>query len=597
MRASEQPWVPGSVQRRARLSLLYLVLVLAITAIGVGAYRSGVRIAELEASHVTLRELPHALLLSFGRMAIAYIASLGFAFGLGLLAARTRWGERVILPLLDILQSVPVVGFFPAAIAFFVGISSGGRLGVELAAIFLIFTSQAWNMAFAVFEAVKSLPRDQLESAESFGLPALQKFRLIYAPASVPRLVYNSVLSWSNGWYFLVACEIFAVGPARFDLPGIGSFLKRSAEQDELTLVLWGLAALTLLILVLDAFLWRPAAAWAERFKQESSAPATQSEEVSLPWITQKFYALYLELRTPLRRVLRAALYPVVWVGREILIPLLWDLPAAFLHSAVIGISRKIARIPGKALFRHLPRLMLILLALALIGLLAQWLSLPWPEIAREIPTAILASTLRLIVALAISFAVALPILYIAWNRPRVRQRLSTISQIGASLPATALFPLIVFFAVKHLGGGMELATLLLLLTGMFWYVLFNAMGGIATIPSDLHSAAASFGLKPTHIFRKLVLPVLRPALVTGAITAWGGGWNALVVSEYLVFKDQVLSVHGMGALLSRSAYETGNTRAMGLCIAAMVLWIVLINTFVWRRLYDSQIERYRLGD
>jgi NitT/TauT family transport system permease protein len=597
MRDSDQNWIPGSVQRRARLSLLYLVLVLAIIALGVGAYRSGVRIAELEASQVTLRELPHALLLSFGRMALAYLASLGFAFALGLLAARTRWGERVILPLLDILQSVPVVGFFPAAIAFFVGISNGGRIGVELAAVFLIFTSQAWNMAFAVFEAVKGIPRDQIESAESFGLPAIQKFRLIYAPASVPRLVYNSVLSWSNGWYFLVACEIFAVGPARFDLPGIGSFLKRSAEQDEINLVLWGLAALTFLILILDAFLWRPAAVWAERFKQESAPLTSQNEETSLPWITQRFFALYLILRTPLRRIMRATLYPVVWMTREVLIPLFWELPAALIHSLTESLSQKLAQPSVQSFLKHLSRVLLVLTALGLCLVLAHWLRLPWPEVAHEIPTAILASTLRLMVALGISFAVAVPMIYWAWSRPEIRQSLNTVSQIGASLPATALFPLIVFFAVKHLGGGMELATLLLLLTGMFWYVLFNAMGGIATIPSDLQSAAASLGLSSMQIFRKLVLPVLRPALVTGAITAWGGGWNALVVSEYLVFKDRVLTVHGMGALLSRSAYETGNTRAMGLCIAAMVLWIVLINTFVWRKLYDSQIERYRLGD
>jgi NitT/TauT family transport system permease protein len=224
------------------------------------------------------------------------------------------------------------------------------------------------------------------------------------------------------------------------------------------------------------------------------------------------------------------------------------------------------------------------------------WFRGPLPPVLAEIPASLLYSTLRIAIALLISFLWILPLVYFTWNRPRIRNALTTLAQLGASLPATALFPLIVLVGVRKLGGGMDLATLILLTFGIQWYVLFNAIGGVAVIPSDLIDASRSYGLSKLATFRKLVLPAIRPALITGAITAWGGGWNALVVAEYITVKDQVMKVKGLGSLLSYSVYELGDGKAITLCILVMVAWILFFNLLMWQPLYHRNLEKYKLS-
>ncbi|MBI5139573.1 ABC transporter permease subunit, partial [Candidatus Nomurabacteria bacterium] len=225
---------------------------------------------------------------------------------------------------------------------------------------------------------------------------------------------------------------------------------------------------------------------------------------------------------------------------------------------------------------------------------LVRWFQPPWPPILKEIPLALIQSTGRLLIALIISFSIAIPVLLWSWDKPKLRQSLTTFSQLGASLPATALFPLFILIAVKHLGGGMELASIFLVLTGMIWYVVFNCVGGTATIPLDLVDATKALGLSRMQTWRKLVLPAIRPALITGAITAWGGGWNALVLSEYVTYKGVVLKVNGMGALLARSVYQLGDNRSITLCITGLVCWIIIINSLIWKPLYRHAAEKYR---
>ncbi len=597
------PWVPKYIQRRAERSIIYLILFIAFMAFAVGVYKGGIHLVRLKPEQITLSELPSALALSFMRMLASYIASLFFSFFLGLIAARSALGERMIIPLLDILQSIPVVGFFPAAISFFIGMTHGHRLGIEMAAVFLIFTSQAWNMAFAVYEATKTIPQDNLDAVASFGVKGSQRFWKLFAPACVPRLIYNSILSWSNGWFFLVACEIIAEGPIRYHLPGIGSFLARAAEQDQLRLVFWGLIALSILILGLDLVIWRPLSVWADRFRQDyySSTP----KNIGLFPMSQKAFVQKLSARLGLfrpamKRMLFALSSPLVWFLKEILLPLLWDLPAAiggtFSREIIVRVTQPTltywSRLVKKASWTPLALLWCIGAFLGITAgfLLFHWLKPPWPEMIREIPMAILASTARLITALILSFAWTLPVILGSWNRPRLRQALTTVAQVGASLPATALFPLIILIAIRRFGGGMEIASIVLLLTGMQWYILFNGLGGAAIIPYDLVEAARAM----VQIWRKLVLPALRPALITGAITAWGGGWNALVVSEYVSYKNQILKVKGLGALLNQAVLEMGDDRAIALCIASMVGWILIINSILWRPLYHSAAERYK---
>ncbi len=622
--------IPRYVRKKVRHSLMHLLLLLCFLALIVGIYKGGVQLVELKAENIRIQDLPLALTLSFFRMSAAYFISLILAYFLGLAAARTETGEKIILPVLDILQSVPVIGFFPAAISFFIGISNGHRIGVEMAAVFLIFTSQAWNMAFAVYEATKTIPQDNFDAITSFGLKGSQKFWKLYAPASIPRLVYNSILSWSNGWYFLVACEIIAVGPMKFYLPGIGSFLSLAAEQDHIHLVFWGILALTLLILGLDYFIWRPISIWSDRFKQDYSTTADANETGTISNIFDNIHQSHAIFRHS--RFLRAASFfqtakssiqtthshlsrsmtgmikvlisPLVWIAKEIALPLLWDLPASIAGSIGREFYLRFA-VPALDLWnRALKRVQwLKLLIMWFVGVtlglwagmaLVRWLRPPWPELASEIPLAILASTIRLVVTLLISFSWVLPVIYYSWNKPRFRQGLTTVAQVGASLPAIALFPLFIILITKKMGGGMELASILLLITGMQWYILFNCLGGAAIIPNDLIEATRALGLTRRQTWKHLVLPAIRPAIITGAITAWGGGWNALVVSEYVAYKNQVLTVNGIGALLNRAVYQLGDNRAISLCIAAMVAWIILINALVWRPLYRTAAERYK---
>lgn len=603
--------------RRVRSSLTYLILSLATVLAAVAVYRSGVHIAGLEARTITLYELPWALLLSVARLTVTFAVALAFALLVGILAARTWFGERLIIPALDILQSVPIVGFFPAAVAFFIGLGNGHRLSVELAAMFLIFTSMVWNMAFSVYESVKSIPRDNLDAVTSFGVVGSRRLWKLYLPVSIPRLVYNSIMSWSNGWFFLVASEIIAVGPIRYDLPGIGSFLARAAESNDIPLVLWGLLALTLTIILFDQLIWRPASVWSQRYRQESS-PGEEEESTPFGSLPQTIFSRISPWLSRLirrgRKLMRALLFPIAWVVREILVPLAWDLPVYLYTVARLFVARAASRIPDISAGRSLPqrlrrlaaalidRVSLQQLQWAMLGGIAtllalflwRWVAPPWPPIAERIPGAILASTARLAVAILISLAWILPLALFCWNRPRLRRGLSTLAQIGASIPATALFPLILIVVTRRLGGTMEFASLLLLLTGMQWYLLFNALGGTAAIPNDFAEAVRAFGLSRAQIWRKLVIPAIRPALFTGLITAWGGGWNALVVSEYVLHQGQIMKVNGLGSLLSEAVYELGDGRSISLCIAAMVGWILFLNTVLWRPIYRFTIERYK---
>ena len=590
--------LPRSVLEKTKSSVIYLILFVGLIMVVVGVYKGGVHLSELRAESVFLPDLPGAILLSLIRMVCAYVASLIFAYFFGILAARTRSGERFILPALDLLQSVPVVGFFPAALSFFIGITHGHRLGVELSAVFLIFTAQAWSLAFAVYESVKSIPSENEEAVSSFGLPESQRFLKLYLPASFPRVVYSSILSWSNGWFFLVACEIIAVGPIRYNLPGIGSFLAKAAEEEQLELVLWGLFSLAAVILALDIFIWKPLLIWAQRFKQDATSNQDE-EDVGLFLNLPKTFASRLSFLTePFLRIITAFSFPIRWAFREIIFPLLWDFPAAL----IAGLAREVAKpiqpvLRGTKMLREAAGYF----ALGFFGIFGSfyiynWLKGPLPIVLRDIPISLFYSTLRIAFALLISFLWVVPLIYFTWNKPKIRLALTTIAQLGASLPATALFPLIILVGVRKFGGGMDFATLVLLTFGIQWYVLFNAMGGVATIPSDLIDATRSYGLSSFATFRKLVFPAIRPSLITGAITAWGGGWNALVVSEYISVKGNILKVKGLGALLSYSVYELGDGKAITLCILVMVAWILLVNVLIWQPIYHQNLERFKIA-
>jgi NitT/TauT family transport system permease protein len=564
---------------------IYLLLFLAVVLVAAFFYERGARVRLVPENIPTdLASLLGYALASFLRMLAAYLFSLLFAVVFGTLAATSPKREKVMIPLLDILQSVPVLGFFPAAVYFFVRLAQGTRPGVEAAAVFLIFTSQAWNMAFGVYEGIKTIPADAKEAVCCYGCGRWRTFLRLHLPSSVPKLVYNSILSWAGGWYFLIACEIIAIGPVRYRLPGLGSYLIRATEEGNMPGAFAGLAVLTAIIVAMDLLLWRPLSVWAQKFRYEFTAEAAEPDR-NLPLVFSGGAAVVRGVRRLTRPFRRwATLQRHLWSRRI----RRW--------ASVLSRSRFLPRALGTA------RGILFWGALAVgtyggvraLLVLIRSLAPPWPEEAYQIPAYLGFSFLRLLAAYGLSLAWTVPLALWVAESPRVARVVTPLAEIGASLPATALFPLIVVLVIQT-SGGMNLASVLLVLTGMQWYLLFNLIAGVRNIPGELKEATRALGLSRWMTWRKLVLPALLPSLITGSITAWGGGWNALIVSEYLVYKEKIYSVRGIGSLLDRATYVSGDRQLILLTLVSLTATIVLLNRFIWRRAYALASDRYKI--
>ncbi len=485
-----------------------------------------------------------------------------------------------MMPAIDVAQSVPVIGFFPAAIYFFVALAHGSRFGVEMAAVFLIFTSQAWNMAIGVFESVRTLPNDSLEALSAFGATGWLRLKRLLLPACVPKLVYNSILSWVAGWYYLIACEIIAVGPAHYELPGLGSFLMKSADKGRTGELIAGLLTLLAIIILMDGIVWQPLSEWAEKFRYEFAAS-------SEPMAPLGMLAALGSVGPAFLKIFRMLLRPAIWMTHRALAA---TPPFEIAEHPALQRLWRLVRIGLGAMAVFFVVLGIVNGTIALVRTLLQ----PWPAAVREIPLATGASVLRLMAAYALSLGWTVPCAIAASESPRFARRLAPFAEIVGSMPATALFPLIVIFVIK-VTGGMNLASILLILTGMQWYVLFNLLAGISQIPADLKEAVRSFGLSRFATWRKLTLPAILPSLITGSITAWGGGWNALILSEYFVYRDTTYKVFGLGAMLDDATYQTGNGLMILLTLLSMVLVVLVLNRLVWRRLYDIATDRYRI--
>ena len=572
--------MPSTSARKIINGTLSLIAVAAVLALFFEYRRHAPTLKSPQLS-VSVRHLPYYAFASFYRMLAAYVIALVFSIAYGMAAARSRTWERVLIPIIDIAQSVPVIGFFPAAVYFFVALAHGSRFGVEMAAVFLIFTSQAWNLALGVFESVRTIPDDSRQVLEAFGASGWLRFRTLLLPACVPKLVYNSILSWVAGWYFLIACEIITVGPTHYQLPGLGSYLMAAADRGRSGEIVAGLIALLAIIVAMDLVIWQPLSVWAEKFRYEFAASSSE----------------------PIRSLgmLDAAgtLGPRIYRAARILIrPII---------AAIRAIADRMPR-PGAGLRERggkLLRWMLIAagvatalliaygLARGLVALVHAMMS-PWPAEARQIPAATAASALRMVIAYVISVGWTLPCAIAAAENPRFARWLAPAAEIIGSLPATALFPLIVLFVIRTTGG-MNLASILLILTGMQWYLLFNLLAGVNQIPADLKEAVRCFQLGKLSTWRRLTLPALFPSIVTGSITAWGGGWNALILSEYFVYRGHTYQVMGLGALLDAATYETGNSMMILLSLLSMIMVVIGLNRLIWRRLYNVATERYRM--
>jgi len=511
--------------------------------------------------------LPVYLLRSLARLGVAYVLAVTLALGTGHLAARSRFARRLILPTLDVLQSVPILGFFPAAVAVFITITGGSALGVEAAAVFLIFTSMFWNLAFSVYETLITLPEDLKLAAESFGIRGPMRWRRLILPAVAPNLLYNSILSWSNGWYFLMASEIIAAGHARYTLPGLGSYLGQAIAEGRNDQMILALLALLVTTLAMHLLVWSPLETWAERFHVDETGNRPRVSRI----------ARVLSRSRMVRWFARRAVPPVArwaaWSWARLL-----DLPGRF------GSAAAVASGAGAV-------------ALLLFGAwrAAQFVfSKPLSAEARDIPVSLALSFGRVAIGVGLAVVLAVPLAYLTFRRARVRQVVLSALQVLGSVPATAFFPLIAALMVRF-GLGMNLGSILLVLTGTFFYVAFNVLSGAASIPKEMNEAADVLGLRGTTYLKRVFVPAILPSLVTGCVTAWGGGWNAIIFSEYVVAAGKLHSVRGIGATLDRATYVTGDLQLVTLSLVSMVALVILVNRVFWDPLYQHVAARYKM--
>ena len=520
----------------------------------------------------SLRALPTYAGYSLLRITIAYVLSLGFALVYGYVAAYNPHAERFMLPLLDVLQSIPVLSFLPGVMLAMVALFPGRQLGVELGAILLIFTGQVWNMAFSFYASLKSIPKDMREAAEIYRFSWWQRFTQMELPFSAIGLVWNSMMSVAGGWFALMVCEMFVLGSRDFRLPGLGSYLQTAASAGDTASMVWGVATMVLVIVLLDQFVWRPVIAWAEKFKVEQ----VESTDAPRSWVLN-----LVQHSSGLARIRQKTLRPL---GERVL------LYFAQKHS------EKRPEEPAAAWREWLLR-GLAVLALGGIGYGVVRVAIILSGVGKaELHATALglgATFLRVNLALLIGALWTIPAGVAIGFNPRLARIAQPLAQIAASVPATALLPVILLVLIR-LGGGLGLASIVVLLLGTQWYVLFNVIAGAMAIPTDLKECCSVFRVRGFERWKKLILPGIFPYLVTGLVTASGGAWNASIVAEYFHFKGQIYTTTGLGATIQQ-ATDSGDFHLLLVATMMMAATVVTINRLVWRKLYGLAETRFRL--
>jgi NitT/TauT family transport system permease protein len=554
---------PDLLMFTAAIALFYGVLAVART--WLGPFTPTVEISRSPWS------LPAYAGFSLLRITIAYALSLAFTLVYGYIAAYNAKAERFMIPLLDVLQSIPVLSFLPGVMLAMVALFPTRQLGVELGAILLIFTGQVWNMAFSFYASLKSIPNEMREAAQVYHFSWWQRFTQIELPFAAIGLVWNSMMSVAGGWFFLMACEMFVLGSRDFRLPGLGSYLQTAASAGDTPSILWGVATMIAVIVLLDQFIWRPVIAWAEKFKVEQVESADTTHSWVLNWVQHSHALAQLQRRAlfPLRESLmkyfsRRQETQESNNGRAWKIWVLRDLAIVALGLTGYGVVR---------------------VAILLTGL-------NHSEIV-ELGAGLGATFLRVLVALIIGAGWTIPVgVWIGFN-PRLARVAQPLAQIAASVPATALFPVVLLILIK-LGGGLGIGSIVLLLLGTQWYILFNVIAGAMAIPTDLKEVCSVCRIMGWERWRKLILPGVFPYLVTGLVTASGGAWNASIIAEYFHFKGETFSTIGLGSTISR-ATDSGNFDLLIASTIVMAAVVVTVNRLLWRRLYRLAETRFRL--
>ena len=553
----------------------FIVLIVAVV-LYIGARLAIHAPAVVTGPNITLAPaaLPWYALVSTGRMAIAYLFSLSFTIVYAYTAARNRRARIIMLPMLDILQSVPILSFLPVVLLSMTTILPE-RLGVEVAAIVLIVTSQVWNMTFSFYQSLTTIPTELLEASAIFRLNPWLRFKTVELPFGANGLIWNSMVSWAGGWFFLMAAESFNVGNRDFRLPGLGSYLQAAANAGDTTAILLGLGTLVLVIVLLDQLVWRPLLVWADRFKVEMSAGDTPP--------TSWFYDI-LNRSWLMQQFARRVSHP----GAE-----------RIDQRMVRFFDRRAATRSAEPAHKR-PSIIAIgagVIVVALIGFVAvqaagMLITLPLNEWGLVLQ-GVIATFLRVAAALIIGVAWTIPVGVLVGSNRRAANFLQPVIQVFASIPATALFPVIVL-ALVGITGSLNTPAIILMLLGTQWYILFNVIAGTSALPQDLKYTTALLQIKGWARWRTLILPALFPYLITGLVTAGGGAWNASIVAEYVTFGGQTYSVTGIGAVIAE-ATAAGNFALLLAATLALIISVVTINRTVWRRLYKIAEERYKM--
>jgi NitT/TauT family transport system permease protein len=556
--------LPDVIMFGAGIALLYAV-------VRVGQSWLGPFTPTVEISR-SLRALPAYAGYSLLRIAIAYVLSLGFTLVYGYVAAYNPRAERFMLPLLDVLQSIPVLSFLPGVMLAMVALFPGRQLGVELGAILLIFTGQVWNMAFSFYASLKSIPKEMREAAEIYRFSWWQRFTQMELPFSAIGLVWNSMMSVAGGWFALMVCEMFVLGSRDFRLPGLGSYLQTAASAGDTASIFWGVATMVTVIVLLDQFIWRPVIAWAEKFKVEQ----VESTDAPRSWVLN-----LVEHSSGLARIRDKTLRPL---SERLL-----------LHFAQKHMKEKPEE--HRAAWRDWLLRGLAVLVLGGIGYgvvrVAMILTGLGTAELHETALGLGATLLRVNLALLLGALWTIPAGVAIGFNPRLARIAQPLAQIAASVPATALLPVILLVLIR-LGGGLGLASIVVLLLGTQWYVLFNVIAGAMAIPTDLKECCSVFRVQGIERWKKLILPGIFPYLVTGLVTASGGAWNASIVAEYFHFKGQIYTTMGLGATISQ-ATDRGDFHLLLAATMMMAATVVTINRLVWRKLYALAETRFRL--
>src|SRR5580692_7001654 len=520
----------------------------------------------------SLRALPTYAGYSLLRITIAYVLSLGFALVYGYVAAYNPHAERFMLPLLDVLQSIPVLSFLPGVMLAMVALFPGRQLGVELGAILLIFTGQVWNMAFSFYASLKSIPKEMREAATIYRFSWWQRFTQMELPYSAIGLVWNSMMSVAGGWFALMVCEMFVLGPRDFRLPGLGSYLQTAASAGDTTSILWGVVTMIAVIVLLDQFIWRPVIAWAEKFKVEQ----VESTDSPGSWVLN-----LVQHSTGLGKLRQKTFEPL---GERLLLH--------FARKHTEETPEQPAAPWREWMVRALALLGLVGIGYGLVRVIIMLTGLQRSEL-HEAALGLGATFLRVNLALLIGALWTIPAGVAIGFNPRLARIAKPLAQIAASVPATALLPVILLVLIR-LGGGLGLASIVVLLLGTQWYVLFNVIAGAMAIPTDLKECCSVFQMRGIERWKKLILPGIFPYLVTGLVTASGGAWNASIVAEYFHFKGQIYTTTGLGATISQ-ATDSGNFKLLLAATMMMAATVVTINRLVWRKLYALAETRFRL--